>query len=82
MHLPLWSSYLEKGDFSFYSTLRPFYFKVGEIGLATAYIGNERIRKLVWHILSLAHVPLDRHHEAEQVIQAQVDAFSEEVVIF
>ena len=54
-------------------------FKVGEIGLATSYVGDNRVRKLVWHMLSFAHIPLARHPEAEEIVRQLVESFMSEV---
>ena len=54
-------------------------FQVQDLGLTTAYVSNDRVRKIVWHMLSLAHIPIERHPEAEDIIQEQVNDFLDEV---
>ena len=49
------------------------------MSLAPAYVSNDRFRALVWHLLSFAHIPIERHDEAEGIVQQEVDEFLEEV---
>ena len=50
-----------------------------DLGLRTAYASDDRVRKLVWHLLSFAHIPLEKHHEAEDIIVSELDEFELEV---
>ena len=45
------------------------FLNVGDIGLATAYIHNDRICKFVGHLLSFAYVPMDSYDNADPVVQ-------------
>ena len=41
--------------------------KVQDVGLADQYVSNPEVRVFIWHLLSMAHVPLDAHDEGLQV---------------
>ena len=45
--------------------------KVGNVGLAIQYVSEASVRVFIWHLLAMAHVPLQRHEEGLQVTSAQ-----------
>ena len=42
--------------------------KIQDVGLAELYVSSSALRVFVWHMLSMAHVPLANHEYGLQVI--------------
>ena len=52
--------------------------KVQELGMSTAYIKESKVRFFVWHILAMAHVPLQDHPQAIQIIEDDLEGFEDD----
>ena len=51
----------------------------GDIGHASSYVRSDKVRKIVWHMLSFAHIPIAGHTEREEIVQKKVEGFMNEV---
>ena len=52
--------------------------KVQNLGMATSYIKMSKVRMYVWHILSMAHVPIRDHEAGLQVIEDDLRGFEDD----
>ena len=49
--------------------------KVQDLGLSVEYIENGKVCVFVWKVLSMSHVPLERHQEAIAHLETLMDSF-------
>ena len=54
--------------------------KVQQLGLATLYVDEDKVRFYVWHLLSMAHMPLEDHAEGLQVLEDDIQGFEDDSV--
>ena len=54
--------------------------KVQNIGLAVAYVNEDKVRFFVWHFLAMAHLPLADHEEGLQVLRDDLQGFEDDSV--
>ena len=52
--------------------------KVQELGLATSYIKECKVRFFEWHLLSMAHLPLEDHALGLQIIEEDLQLFEDD----
>ena len=51
--------------------------KVQQIGISVEYVEHGKVRLFVWHVLSMSHVPLERHDEAVRELRLDMFWFEE-----
>ena len=51
--------------------------RVQMLGFSVQYVEDGKVRLFVWHVLSMSHVPLDRHDEAVRVLRHDLQYFEE-----
>ena len=47
------------------------------LGFSVQYVEDGKVRLFVWHVLSMSHVPLDRHDEVVRVLRRDLQYFEE-----
>ena len=52
--------------------------RVQQIGFSVEYVDHGKVRLFVWLVLSMSHVPLDRHDEAIRELRVDIHWFEEE----
>ena len=54
--------------------------KVQQLGLATRYVDEDKTRFFIWHLLAMAHMPLEDHDQGLEVLEDDLHGFEDDSV--